>query len=98
MPLASFRATSLPVLGRDQPREHLDAARVGSSSRESRRGTARRGTSRTRSRRRSRAVLRIELLQQDHAVGDALHLQVVIGRGHVVEQQHRALTRWRRTA
>ena len=32
------------------------------------------------------AVLGIELLEQDDAVRDALHLQVVVGRRHVVEQ------------
>ena len=37
------------------------------------------------------AILRIELLEPDDAVGEALHLQVVIGRGHVVEQHDRAL-------
>ena len=45
-----------------------------------------------------RAVLGIELLEQHDAVRDALHLQVVIGRGQVVEQHHRALPRRRRTA
>ena len=39
------------------------------------------------------AVLGIQLLEQDDAVRDALHLQVVVGRRHVVEQQHRALAR-----
>ena len=38
-----------------------------------------------------RAVLRLRLLEQQHAVRDAAHLQVLLGRGHVVEQQHGAL-------
>ena len=37
-----------------------------------------------------RAVLGRQLLEQQHAVGDALDLQVLLGGGAVVEQQHRA--------
>ena len=43
------------------------------------------------SRRRFRPVFRIQLLEAQHAVGDALHLQVVVRARHVVEQQHRAV-------
>ena len=45
-----------------------------------------------------RAVLGTELLQQDHAVRDALHLQVVIGGRHVVEQRSPCIAARRRTA
>ena len=38
-----------------------------------------------------RAVLGIQLLEQHDAVRDALHLQIAIDRGQVVEQQHGAL-------
>ncbi len=37
------------------------------------------------------AVVGVVLLQADDGVGDALHLQVVLHGGHVVEQQHGAL-------
>ena len=37
------------------------------------------------------AVLGIQLLEQQDAVRDALHLQIAIDRGQVVEQQHGAL-------
>ena len=37
------------------------------------------------------AVLGTEMLEQDHAVRDALHVQIVIGGRHVVEQHHGAL-------
>src|SRR5262245_22149372 len=36
------------------------------------------------------AILGIELLEHQDAMGDALHLQVMIGAGHVVEQEHGA--------
>jgi hypothetical protein len=39
-----------------------------------------------------RAVLGTEVLQQDHAVSDALHVQIVIGGCHVVEHDDRAVT------
>src|SRR5215204_6304757 len=37
------------------------------------------------------AIFGIQLFEPDHAMSDALHLQVVIGRGHVVEQHDCAL-------
>lgn len=36
------------------------------------------------------AVLGTEMLKLDHTVRDALDVQVMIGRRHVVEQHHRA--------
>ena len=45
-----------------------------------------------------RAVVRMHLLEADHAVRDALHLQVVVGRRHVVEQHAPCSCGWRRTA
>ncbi len=80
----------LPVFGGNQPREHLDAAlldhvvviaaaefdaAVLDDAQPAPLG----------------AVFGIQLLEQNDAVRDALHLQVVIGRGHVVEQHHRAI-------
>src|SRR3546814_18466858 len=34
------------------------------------------------------AIVRIQLLERNHAMRNALHLQVMVGAGHVIEQQH----------
>ena len=38
-----------------------------------------------------RSVFRVDLLQTHHPVRDALHLQVAIGTGQIVQQQHGAI-------
>ena len=91
MPLASSaRLRSAAVLGGDQPRKHLEpaaaddvvvvaAAELHAAVLDDAQPPP------------LRAVFRVQLLEQHHAVRDALHLQVVLGRGQVVEQQHRAV-------
>src|SRR3546814_18502241 len=34
------------------------------------------------------AIVRIQLFERNHAMRNALHLQVMVGAGHVIEQQH----------
>src|SRR5689334_21695694 len=95
-PLAAHAATNceatedLPVLARNQAREHLDAALtddvvvIAAAKRDAAAFHHHQAPP-------LRAVLGVELLQTYHTVSDALHLQIVVGAGHVVEQHHRAV-------
>jgi hypothetical protein len=98
MPLASFsRDSSAAMLGRDQARKDHEAAahdlvvvesaaEVPAAILHDHQAPAR------------RAVIGIELFQAQHGMGNALHLQVVLGRGHVVEHEHRAVAPGEKTA
>ena len=82
MPLASFSAAGRgAVLAGDQPRKDLDPAALDDvvviAAAESDAAILEHDQPPP-----FRAVLRIQLLQPHHAVGDALHLQVVARAGH----------------
>src|SRR5215510_13296448 len=83
-------AGHVPVFGGDEPREHVNAAVTNDVVVKAapERHSAKLDDAKASS---IGAVLRAQLLESNDAVRDALHLQVLIDSGHVIEQQRRTL-------
>ena len=91
MPLDSFaQVVCLPMFRGDQPRKHLEAALLDDvvviSAAKLHAPVLDDAETAT-----LRAVLGIQLFEQHHAVRDALHLQIAVDRGQVVEEDDGAV-------